>query len=738
MTDRGGRSRSVLALTVVLGALGAGAAIASAVVTGPGSADEWLRGVPLAALLAAAGYMIVQFRYRDQVNALDLVEAVLAPTIFALPVPVVVAAIVGAQTVAEAVRRPDREKAAFNIAQWAAAAATGSLVFHGVHGPGGLNARNILALLVAMLAVTATNQLAFVAVVTLARGEPVRRVLRGLAPIIVPGWTAGFVVNTAFGVLFVATYEWSQAAVVLFAVPLFALHWASRGHAAVLADRTRLTAMHRATTSLAIPVDPHEAIPRFLKEVREVFEAEAADLVLVEEDHRVVHRIRAADPRDPPVYTVRTETDPETTLAAELMARGQAARVSSSDRDGPLVAMLAREGWRDCLGTPLVSDGRVTGVLCAYDRTGPEGFEEGELAVLQALALDAAATIQKGALLQTIVEERRKLADIVENASDGIASIASDGVVLIWSPGMEQITGHRAEEMVATRGITALRPRDAAGRPVAIEQWPTVPGDFPPDVQITTRAGEDRWLSCSYTRAPGASLIVVARDITKAREIERMKEEFVAAVSHELRTPLTPIKGWSAMLLNAGDKMSQDQRAEGLLSIMRQAERLEGLLTNLLLLSRIEPRAPEGVVDASAVVAELVEDVRRLNPDRVIRLEGDGAPLARGDKTLVRQVVGNLLSNALRYAPDPVVVRVTGSGSIVHITVIDHGPGIPREQQARIFERFERVGDPAMRQEGVGLGLHIANQLAQAMDGWLRVESTPGEGATFTLALQAA
>src|SRR5206468_11534024 len=125
---------------------------------------------------------------------------------------------------------------------------------------------------------------------------------------------------------------------------------------------------------------------------------------------------------------------------------------------------------------------------------------------------------------------------------------------------------------------------------VAMSRWAESVELLPSDVQISTSSGETRWLSCSYTRVAEpdgspAMLIVVARDATEAREVERLKDDFVATVSHELRTPLTPIKAWATTLLSVGDAIDPAQRQEGLRAMLRQADRLERLITNPLQVS---------------------------------------------------------------------------------------------------------------------------------------------------------
>ena len=249
--------------------------------------------------------------------------------------------------------------------------------------------------------------------------------------------------------------------------PWRVLHWAGRAYASVRADRARLAGMQLATHALAVPMNPRDAIPEFLAEVRRCFESEVAELVILLEGSRVVHRSR----EDEPGGEQRVEEAGRETLAAALMRAGKAVRVSEDDGDRELTRRLRDEGWRDCLAAPVRVEGKVIGVLCTYNRTGFEGFEEGELAVLDALAAEVGTAIEKGELLEAILEERTKLSEIVEHTSDGIAALDPDGTVSSWNPGFEEITGYRSADMVGSRGLARLRPRDVAGREVQLDRW---------------------------------------------------------------------------------------------------------------------------------------------------------------------------------------------------------------------------------------------------------------------------
>jgi len=516
----------VLLVTASLAAAGVTGGLLAAPASTSAGLSSWPEVLTFLVLLAAAGFPTLQFQWRDQGDALDLFEAVLVPAIFVLP-PLQIVLVVGvAQALSEALQRIHPVKASFNVAQWMAATAAGSLVLAALRDGGQPpTTRDLLALAVAMAVTMVVNDLALIAVLWLAGPQPVIGVLKGVKPLVVPVWVVGGAINLAFGMLFLAAYLWSPLTAVLFLVPLAVLHWTGRAFASVRADRTRLAGMQRATHALAVPMNPRDAIPEFLDEARHCFESEVADLVIVLEGSRVVHRSRD----DPPGYERRVEEVRQETVAAALMRTGKAVRVSAQDGDQALPARLREEGWRDCLAAPVRIEGKVIGVLCTYNRTGFEGFEEGELAVLDALAAEVGTAIEKGELLEAILEERTKLSEIVEHTSDGIAALDPDGTVSSWNPGFEEITGYRSADMVGSRGLTRLRPRDVAGREVQLDRWADEEGPLPNVVEVLRPNGEACWLNCSWTRVPAADgrprrLILTSRDITKELELKRAEK----------------------------------------------------------------------------------------------------------------------------------------------------------------------------------------------------------------------
>jgi signal transduction histidine kinase len=228
--------------------------------------------------------------------------------------------------------------------------------------------------------------------------------------------------------------------------------------------------------------------------------------------------------------------------------------------------------------------------------------------------------------------------------------------------------------------------------------------------------------------------------VDELRELNRMKNEFVAVVSHELRTPVTALIGYAKTLQQPGFAEDPDLRQEFLERMERQGDRLQRLVENLLTTARIESR--QLPVQISRVRFEdLVRDVVEGLGAETERVKVDipeDLPVVQTDHELLARVVSNLVDNALKYSPDASVCEIGGRGEDTALVfwVEDHGIGIAEDEVPRIFERFYQVDSSSTRTfRGAGLGLSLVQELLQRLGGSISVESTLGEGSRFTITL---
>lgn len=226
--------------------------------------------------------------------------------------------------------------------------------------------------------------------------------------------------------------------------------------------------------------------------------------------------------------------------------------------------------------------------------------------------------------------------------------------------------------------------------------------------------------------------IVLNRVLREQRNAEKHLQEFVAAASHELRTPLTTIRGWAELQRVSG---KPELAGLALSRIEQEADRMSHLVDQLLQLVSLAEQ-PTAVrrdpVDLRAIAGESVADATVIDPGRPIELDAPEESVVAGDETALRQVVRNLVGNALKHTPSGTPITVTVRGG--DLTVADQGPGMPPEVVARVFDRFYRA-EGRTSEGGTGLGLSIVRALVRAHGGEVSVRSEPGRGSTFTVSL---
>lgn len=284
----------------------------------------------------------------------------------------------------------------------------------------------------------------------------------------------------------------------------------------------------------------------------------------------------------------------------------------------------------------------------------------------------------------------------------------------------------------------ALRPLTAIERTAG----EIAAGDFDRELDVADPDTETGRLAAALN----AMLAEIREAFAQRDRTEARLRQFVADGSHELRTPLTTIRG-HAELIRRGEAGSPEEIARSVSRIEAEAIRMSGIVDDLLVLARLDSAPEPGLrpVDVLAPVVDVVADARVRAPGRPITIRHlseppwlDAAPTVLGDDGQLRQVITNLLANALRHTPEqtPIEVELGVQDGQVRLAVVDHGPGLAPGSEARVFERFYR-GDAgrARSQGGAGLGLAIAAGLVGHHGGTLSYRPTPGGGATFVVSL---
>ena len=346
---------------------------------------------------------------------------------------------------------------------------------------------------------------------------------------------------------------------------------------------------------------------------------------------------------------------------------------------------------------------------------------------------------------------------LVENSSDAIAIVSSDGTVLYQSPSYERVLGYVPKEETGRSIFENIHPDDIAKVSedfARLLQDPSYTTHF--EVRVRLRDGSWRiveGISRNLLHHPAvAGIVVNFRDITERRQSERktleyeelnkLKSNLLSTVSHELRAPLAVIKGYATMLLRYDRRLRRAEKLEYLESIDRTTDRLTELVEHLLDMSRLEAglfRLDTQPASISKLIEEAVAEARIGAPGRKITVDvEEGLPLVNIDPRRIRQVLDNLIDNAIKYSEKGTTVMIEAQyvGSEVQISVTDQGMGIFPEDREKVFERMYRIEqrlNPELK--GAGLGLAICKGLVEAHGGRIWVESEVGQGSTFYFTL---
>jgi PAS domain S-box-containing protein len=400
---------------------------------------------------------------------------------------------------------------------------------------------------------------------------------------------------------------------------------------------------------------------------------------------------------------------------------------------------------------PLVIEEKLIGAIYIF-RSGGGAFSAADRALLAAFADQAAIAVRNAELYQQVSEERRALSTIIDNSAEGVMILDATGQVQVFNRALAHMTGWDAEEALGRPAGDVLALQDRQGQSISLPQPPdgrTSAAEARAYVEgeVVRRGGPPITVGVTATPlydAEGSLVRVILNvvDITRFRQAEELKSTFVSVVSHELKTPVALIKGYAETLRREDADWDRDTMRESLDVIGEEADHLTHLIDSLLEASRIQagglklertdvhlPRLAEKIVDGFRTQT----DVHQFELD----FPADFAPVW-GDPERLREVLSNLVSNAVKYSPEGGTVWVGGrvDAGGVTVYVADEGIGIPAEEQGRIFDRFHRVETGLHRRtEGTGLGLYLVKAIVEAHGGRVWVESAPGRGSIFMFTL---
>jgi PAS domain S-box-containing protein len=342
---------------------------------------------------------------------------------------------------------------------------------------------------------------------------------------------------------------------------------------------------------------------------------------------------------------------------------------------------------------------------------------------------------------QQVALERH--ARVLEHVDDGVFLVDDDGFVQHWNPAAHAITGIRPDEALGRQAETVLPGWEVVAPLIPVGAAPG-PGSVEAKVVPLELDGRELWLAVSGVSFSDGT-VYAFRSLTEERALDELKGEFIATVSHELRTPLAAIYGSAQTLLRTDLELDDSGRKRLLDVIAQEAERLSRIADEILFAGKLDTgqfSLGEQGFDVRTLAQDVVEEMRsafaaRENISIELAVPGTIETVA-GDPDKLRQVLINLIDNAVKYSPDGgrVEVAIEPRDSGVRIVVKDEGIGIAPPHQRRIFGKFYRV-DPDLTRGvgGTGLGLYICRELVRLMEGRLTVSSEEGKGSTFVVDL---
>lgn len=456
-------------------------------------------------------------------------------------------------------------------------------------------------------------------------------------------------------------------------------------------------------------------------------EAEEGSLLLLDEESGELYMRASKNFDEEFARTFRLRT--QDSLAGQVIASGQPVILDESAPQKIKTSYLVHS----LVYVPLRARGRTTGVLGVDNRKAGRALTHEEMTVMMAMADYAAIAIENAQLYNRSEAERSKLETILTQTEDGVIVVDQENRLLLMNATAKAAFG--VDERLIGRSVveTFDDPRLLA--------LLRAPGDLPRREEIEMRDG--RVFNAQRTPIQGVGQAVVMQDITHLKELDRIKSEFVTTVSHDLRSPLTAILGYVELIDRAGEV--NEQQREFIRRVRNSVEQIRVLITDLLDLGRIEAGLDSAKQNTPLPVLAryAIDGLRASAETKNLKLEADlpdELPLITGDPIRLRQMIGNLLENAIKYTPPGgrVQIETLSEGDQVILRVSDDGPGIPPADQPYLFDKFFRASNVPDGTPGTGLGLSIVKSIVDSHNGRIWVESVLGKGTRFTVVLPAA
>ncbi len=490
-----------------------------------------------------------------------------------------------------------------------------------------------------------------------------------------------------------------------------------------------LERLHRIGGKITASLNLDQVLSEVVTAAVELTEAEEGNLMLLDKDSgnlilRAAHSVgdQKTNFLRVPIYD---------TLLGEVVRTRKAVILGGGDLTKIQTAFLVRA----LIYVPLILGDQAIGVLGVYNRRREQTFTDYHQMLLEALADYAAIAIQNAHYYTANEHERKKLHTILTNVRDGVLVLDEEQRIILINEAClhafqlqePDCLGKPIETVIANQDLVLMLKQPAS-------QW-AKGGEI--------RLEDGRIWNCQLTPIAEVGLAVTMHDITHLKELDRVKSEFVSAVSHDLRSPLTAILGYTELIGRVGPLNERQQ--EFIKRVQASVQGITALISDLLDLGRIEAGldARKELIDIRPLLRQSLESFNTFLAEKEQKLEleiSHSTPLIWGNTVRLQQMITNLVSNAIKYTPKggKLGVRVWQEDGQLILQVWDNGVGIPPSEQPYIFEKFYRASNLPDDVSGTGLGLTIVKSIVEDHQGRIWLESTVGQGTTFTIVLPAA
>lgn len=417
-------------------------------------------------------------------------------------------------------------------------------------------------------------------------------------------------------------------------------------------------------------------------------------------------------------------------LALQVIMTGQPAKYAASN-PGERKAPASTYGL---LYVPIFSNEQVAGVLGVINTQNKVLFTPHNELFVTVLADYAAISIRNARLFQDTEQERAKLDSAMTNVQDGVILIDQENRILLINPVARRVFGLGFKDLIGLPLNRTIRDQGFNDQIESIRANP---------IKHHELAFEDgRVFNLQYTPIHDVGAVIAIEDITHLKMLDRLKSDFIHTISHDLRSPLTAIMGYVELLERVGPL--NEQQKTFVRHVQNSVTNITALVNDLLDLGRIEAGFDQhkDIVSLETIVIHTIDNLQQQVKDKSLTLTsnvGGNIPNLRGNPIRLRQVVDNLLVNAIKYTPEggQVVVNLHTQEDQIIFEVVDTGVGIPLADQAHIFEKFYRASNAPRGVQGTGLGLAIVKSIIESHGGRIWLESAVGQGTKFSVILPA-